>query len=110
MNMTGEIAGYATRREGGRTILETGFVSPYENIEIVLDQVVRDAGRTAAFGDLDRMLVDVILNPDVKASVWNAFAEGKSADQVSRSFKRIPPHIKAMLEDFLLVFPFKKEI
>ncbi|HAQ56457.1 MAG TPA: hypothetical protein DCR44_03535 [Acholeplasmatales bacterium] len=110
VNMTGEVEGFPTRREGTRMIVETGPVSAYENVEIVVDKVIRDAGRTAAFADLDRMLVDVILNPDVKASVWNAFADGKSPDPIAKAFKRIPPHIKAMLEDFLALFPFKKVI
>ena len=110
VNMTGEVVGHAARREGARTIVDTGFVSPYDNLDVTIDGVVRDSGRTAALADLDRMLVDVILNPDAKASVWNAFVEAKSADQVAKAFKRIPPHIKGMLEDFLSLFPFKKEI
>lgn len=110
VNLSGIVSGHRFAQEGDRLVVRTGDVSAYETIEIVVDDVVRDSGRTAALAVLDRMLVDVVLNPDAKTAVWNAFCEARTADAVEKSFKRIPPHVKAMLEDFLRLFPFRKDI
>ncbi|MFA5006272.1 MAG: TIM-barrel domain-containing protein [Candidatus Izemoplasmatales bacterium] len=109
VNLTGDVAGFDHAREGSRLVVRTGEVSSYQKVEIVVDASVRTAGRAAALSVLDRMLVDVILNPDLKTAVWNAFQEAKSAEMVEKSFKRIPPHIRAMLEDFARLFPFRGE-
>jgi alpha-glucosidase (family GH31 glycosyl hydrolase) len=110
VNTKGDIAGFDTERQGDRLVVHTGPVSAYDAVEIIVENVVRESGRAAALADLDRQLVDVIMNPDVKTAVYNAFVEGRNAEQVARGFKKVPPHIKAMLEDTLALFPFKDAI
>jgi len=110
VNVAGTAAGFAAKRIANRLVVETGEVGAYEPVEIVLTDVVRDSGRTAALAELDRILVDVVMNPDVKASVYRAFVEGRNAEQVAKGIRKVPPRIKTMLEDVLALLPFKAEI
>ncbi len=106
VNAAGVVATQPWQQKQNHLLVTTGPVTPYDTIEFVVELYEKNNGKIAALAQIERLLVDNILEPEVKRTVYQAFATGKNADAVEKGFKKVPPRLKAVLADVLAEFPF----